>query len=246
MFDETLLESSPSRMSVLKSHHWLTSALAGGFEAAVIAAAVVIPLIYTEALPKMDGVTRSIPPPPAFGQSPAAKAIRRNVTRNRVTAPVIIPRTIAPLRDENEPPQPEAPAQLGVPTGLANGGIPNGVAFSLFDGSASPLPPALPARAATPKRIQVGGQVEAAKVIFSPPPEYPPLAKMARVEGVVRLEAVISKEGAIQDLKVIQGHALLVRSVLEAVSRWRYQPTLLNGDPVEVVTEIVVDFKLSD
>ena len=103
-----------------------------------------------------------------------------------------------------------------------------------------------PPKAATPKRIRVGGQVESAKLIFKPQPEYPPLAKMARIQGTVRLEAIISKDGTIQDLKVIQGHPLLVKAALEAVQRWRYQPTLLNGEPVEVVTEIDVNYTLAE
>ena len=76
-------------------------------------------------------------------------------------------------------------------------------------------------------------------------PIYPPLAKQARISGVVHLNAVISKDGTIQDLKVISGHPLLVPSALEAVKQWVYQPTLLNGEPVEVVTQIDVNFTLS-
>jgi protein TonB len=91
----------------------------------------------------------------------------------------------------------------------------------------------------------VGGQVEQAKLIFKPSPEYPPLAKMARIQGTVRLEAIIAKDGPIQDLKVLSGHPLLVKSALDAVKQWRYQPTLLNGEPVEVITEIDVNFTLA-
>jgi len=77
-------------------------------------------------------------------------------------------------------------------------------------------------------------------------PDYPPLARMARVQGTVRLEAVISTDGRIQNLRVLTGHPLLVNAALEAVARWRYQPTLLNGEPVEVVTEIDVNFTLAE
>jgi TonB family protein len=97
----------------------------------------------------------------------------------------------------------------------------------------------------TPKRIRVGGQVEQAKWIFHPNPAYPSLAKMGRVQGTVRLEAIISKDGTIQDLKVISGHPLLVKSALDTVAQWKYQPTLFNGEPVEVLTEIDVNFMLS-
>jgi TonB family protein len=93
-------------------------------------------------------------------------------------------------------------------------------------------------------RIRVAAEVEAAKLIFHPQPEYPPLAIMARIQGTVRLDAVIAQDGTVQDLRVISGHPLLVRAALEAVPRWRYQPTLLNGSPVEVSTEIDVNFTL--
>jgi len=94
-------------------------------------------------------------------------------------------------------------------------------------------------------QIWVDEQVEAEKLISSAPPEYPPLAKMARIQGTVRLAATISKDGTIQNLKVIAGHPLLVKAALESVQRWRYEPTLLNGQPVEVVTTIAVPFDQS-
>ena len=88
--------------------------------------------------------------------------------------------------------------------------------------------------------------MDPARLIFQPKPAYPPLALAAHVEGTVRMEAVIGRDGTIQDLNVISGHTLLVLAAREAVSRWRYQPTLLNGEPVEVVTEIQVSFKLAE
>ena len=76
-------------------------------------------------------------------------------------------------------------------------------------------------------------------------PVYPPLAKQARIQGTVILNAIISKDGTIQNLTVASGHALLVQAALDAVKQWVYQPTLLNGEPVEVTTEIDVNFTLS-
>jgi protein TonB len=76
-------------------------------------------------------------------------------------------------------------------------------------------------------------------------PLYPELARQVRIQGVVRLHALISKEGTIEELKVVNGHPLLVPSALEAVKQWAYQPTLLNGEPVGVETDIDVNFKLS-
>jgi protein TonB len=90
----------------------------------------------------------------------------------------------------------------------------------------------------------VGGQVQSAKIVSQPRPVYPPLARQARIQGTVRLEAVISKEGSVEELKVISGHPLLIQSALAAVQQWRYEPTLLNGVPVEVITTIDVNFTL--
>jgi protein TonB len=87
--------------------------------------------------------------------------------------------------------------------------------------------------------------VQAAKLIRQPKPQYPPLAKQARIQGTVRFNAVIGKDGTIQNLTLVSGHPLLVPSAQEAVRQWVYQPTLLNNEPVEVVTTIDVNFTLS-
>ena len=100
------------------------------------------------------------------------------------------------------------------------------------------------AQSATPRPIRVPGGEQAAKLISKVEPKYPPLAKMARIQGSVQLEVVISRGGAIKDLKVISGHPLLVKAALDAVQRWRYQPTLVHGEPGEVITDIQVFFLL--
>lgn len=101
-------------------------------------------------------------------------------------------------------------------------------------------PQALPP--STPVRIASG--VESAKLLFGPRPAYPPLARAARVQGAVKIQAIIGRDGAIQDLQVISGPPLLIAAAIEAVRQWRYQPTLLNGDAVEVVTDINVNFTI--
>lgn len=75
---------------------------------------------------------------------------------------------------------------------------------------------------------------------------YPPLAKQARIQGVVVLEAVIGKDGKIQNLRVITGHPLLIKAAQDAVSQWEYKPTMLNGEPVEVVTTVTVNFAFAN
>ena len=86
--------------------------------------------------------------------------------------------------------------------------------------------------------------MQSARLVNQARPVYPPLARQARVQGTVRLEAVISKEGSIEELTVTSGHPLLVQAALDAVKQWRYQPTLLNGVAVEVITTIDVNFTL--
>jgi protein TonB len=98
---------------------------------------------------------------------------------------------------------------------------------------------------AAPKRITVGGNVQQAMLVSQPRPVYPPLAKQARIQGVVRFTAIIGRDGTIQNLTLVSGHPLLVSAAQEAVKQWRYKPTLLNGEPVEVVTQIDVNFTLN-
>ena len=82
-------------------------------------------------------------------------------------------------------------------------------------------------------------------VIEHKDPTYPPLARQTRISGTVRLHAIIGKDGGVKELEVISGHPLLVQSALDAVRQWRYRPTQLNGDAVEVDTTIDVIFSLN-
>jgi protein TonB len=132
----------------------------------------------------------------------------------------------------------------GVPGGViggVKGGVPGGVAGGIVGGVPSVPPPA-----DGTKRITIGGNVQQAKLISQPKPVYPPLAKQARISGVVHLQAIIGKEGNVINLAVISGHPLLIPSAMEAVRQWVYQTTLLNGEPVEVITQIDVNYTLSD
>ena len=85
----------------------------------------------------------------------------------------------------------------------------------------------------------------AANILRQVKPPYPPLAKQARIQGTVRFNAVIGKDGTIQNLTLVSGHPMLVQSAQEAVKQWVYKPTLLNGEPVEVITTIDVNFTLN-
>ena len=239
--------------SAAKTDNWkrATLPLAYILEGLIMGVVILIPLIYTEALPKAQLTTMLTAPPPPPPPPPPAAVPPPKVQVHRVTmedlmkAPTVIPKTITKVKDEPEPPPQESAGVVGGVPGGMPGGSAGGVLGGIIGGMGGAPPPPPPPKPAT-KRIRVGGQVEQAKWIFHPNPEYPPLAKMARIQGTVRLEAIISKDGTIQDLKVLSGHPLLVKSAIDAVSRWRYQPTLLNGEPVEVVTEIDVNFMLSE
>jgi TonB family protein len=108
-----------------------------------------------------------------------------------------------------------------------------------------PPPPPPTSDGSTPRRIRVGGNVQQMMLIQQPRPVYPPLAKQARIQGVVRFNAIIATDGTVATLTVESGHPLLVDAAVESVKQWVYKPTLLNGEPVEVVTVIDVNFTLS-
>ena len=109
----------------------------------------------------------------------------------------------------------------------------------------APTPAQLPPPASGMMRIRVGGNVQAANLIKKVTPMYPPLAKQARISGTVQFTALIGADGAIQSLQLVSGHPLLVESAQDAVKQWMYKPTLLNGNPVEVITQIDVNYTLT-
>jgi protein TonB len=134
------------------------------------------------------------------------------------------------------------------------GGVPGGAAGGVIGGiigsvpTAAPPPPPPPVKQEVKQvvqRIRVGGNVQQAKLVRQVKPVYPPLAKQARIQGVVKFTAIIAKDGTISNLQLVSGHPLLVPSAQEAVKQWIYHPTLLNQEPVEVITQIDVNFTLS-
>ena len=174
----------------------------------------------------------------------------RQFDAGKLMAPKQIPKEIAMIKEEELPPAAGVPGVVGGVPGGVPGGAPGGVIGGIIGSVPSAAPPPPPPvkeapKPVTPQAIRVGGNVQAAKLIRQPKPVYPPLAKQARIQGTVRFNAVIGKDGTIQNLTLVSGHPLLVPSATEAVKQWVYQPTLLNGEPVEVVTQIDVNFTLS-
>jgi len=118
----------------------------------------------------------------------------------------------------------------------------------LKDNMAAHEPPTVRLDPVSPqaKQIRVGSGVMRMKRLESPPPKYPPLARQARVTGTVKLSVLLGADGAVQRLEVVDGHPLLIPAALDAVKDWKYEPTLLNGEPVEVRTEVDINFTLSE
>ena len=243
MFEDSLLEGG-GRGKTKKP--W-TVALSFVLQSIVTGIMVLIPLIYTEALPRHELMTFLMapppppPPPPPPAAMPKVRVIPKPVAQpQEMVQPKVIPRQVAMIKEEPPPP----PGPVGGVVGGVAGGFDGGTGGGIIGGIISAAPPPPPPPPPPPERVRVGGQVAAAKLISQPRPNYPPLARQARIQGTVRLEAVISKEGVIENLEVISGHPLLIQAALDAVRRWRYQPTLLNGVPVEVITTIDVNFTL--
>lgn len=112
---------------------------------------------------------------------------------------------------------------------------------------APPPPPPPPSPPGSPNgstRLRVGGNVQAANLVQHVDPTYPPLALQARIQGTVRFNAIIAKDGTMANLTVLSGHPMLIQAALEAVRQWLYKPTLVNGEPAEVITTIEVNFTL--
>ncbi len=109
-------------------------------------------------------------------------------------------------------------------------------------------PPPPPPKAEAPKVIavpvRVGGNVRSPRLVKRVEPEYPLLAKASRIKGSVRLEAILTEEGKVADLKLVSGHPLLVESAMKAARQWEYEPTYLNDIPARVILFITVNFSL--
>ncbi|MBI1897835.1 MAG: energy transducer TonB [Acidobacteria bacterium] len=218
---------------------------------------ILIPLVYTDTLPRTQLTSFLVapppppppPPPPAAAPVKVVKVAPRQFDAGRLMAPKQIPKDIAMIKEEELPPVTASAGVVGGVPGGVPGGTPGGVLGGIIGSVPTAAPPPPPVKEApkpvTPKQIRVGGQVQAAKLIRQPKPTYPPLARQARIQGTVRFNAVIGRDGSIQNLTLVSGHPLLVPSAQEAVRQWVYQPTLLNGEPVEVVTVIDVNFTLS-
>lgn len=243
MFEDCLLESGGR----LKTNRLWTTTLSALLQAFLIGIMILVPLIYTEALPKQQLMTFLVapppppPPPPPAAAVQAVKVVQTDIEEGRLRTPTKIPQKVAMIKEEEAPPPVSA---MGGVMGGVPGGVPGGQMGGVLGGILSSSSMAAP-KLATPQRVRVSQGVSEGMLVTKVTPPYPPMAKMARVQGSVILQAVISKNGSIENLRVVSGHPMLVQAALDAVKQWRYRPYLLNGEPVEVETQITVNFSLT-
>jgi protein TonB len=243
MFEDSLVESGGR----IKTKRGATTVISFILEFLFLGILVLLPLIFTEAHPTKQLMTliTAPPPPPPPPPPPAAapvivKKIQSELDNGQLRTPTAIPKKIQMIK-EDEPPPTAGPAGVvgGVP-----GGVPGGAMGGVLGSVMSSVPMAVP-KVATPTRVRVSQGVSQGLLVHKVTPQYPPLAKQARIQGVVVLQALIGKDGSIQNLHVVSGHPMLTNAALEAVKEWKYKPYYLNGEPVEVETTINVNFSLS-
>jgi len=214
--------------------------------------ALLVPLVYTEALDvkAFTSTWLMAPPPPPPPPPPPASAMQPvkrikpvlQTPAGRLIAPAVIPKEIAIIRDA---PESELDVYGGVLGGVSRGvpggqmgGVIGGVIGGVLAAVPKPLPP-------PPKEaIRVGGKIRPPRLLRRIEPLYPEIAKAARIQGDVRIDAIIDPTGRVIEMKVLSGHALRATAALSAVQQWIYEPTFLNEQPIAVVLEVTVNFRL--
>jgi protein TonB len=245
LFSDILIESAAPE----QRRRGLATTFSFAFQCVIIGVLLILPLMFTEALPTQQLLTMLVtapppPPPPAPAVAQVVKIAQTDVMNTgQLRTPTRIPRKVEMIREEEAPP----PAISGGVIGGIPGGIPGGQLGGVIGGiiSSSASSTAIIPKIQPAKRIRISQGVTQGMVISKIEPTYPKLALSARVTGVVLVRAIISREGTITELQVVKGHPILVPAALEAVKQWRYRPYLLNGEPVEVETYITVTFQIS-
>jgi len=255
MFEQSVVEAR-----AITARPWTLAVSVMG-QAVLVTAAVVLPMLYPETLKRVvtlvpvGGPPRAYHPPAPERVEPGRMRVASSTTpRLAFVQPVTIPHGVKLVQEE-------LPEFGGSLTGSAQEGVPGGIdvpGTGIGPGSIRITPPPVPAPPKPvehhvvspapppqPAQIRRGGDVQASLLIYKPEPIYPPLAKQARISGAVHLSAIISTDGKIAQLRAMSGHPLLVSAAMDAVKRWVYSPTLLNGAPVEVITEVTVTFTLN-
>jgi len=242
LFCDSLLDSSARE----RKRRGLATTVSFIFQCLVVSTLLILPLMFTEALPTAQLVTMLVapppPPPPPPPPAAAVEIVRQTdmMSDGQLRTPTRIPRRVEMIREEEVPPPSNGGVVGGIPGGIPGGqlgGVIGGILSSTSSIAAIPkLEPV--------KRVRVSQGVTQGMALKKVEPAYPKLAISMRVTGAVVLKAIIGKDGGIKELQVVSGHPILVPSALDAVKQWQYRPYLLNGEPVEVETTITVTFQL--
>lgn len=248
MFRESLIETS----GVMRARRrWAT--LASFFlETAALSVLVLVPLIYTEALPSLH-FADTVPPPPGRPAPPAPKQHRTELVKvppelqpAGFQAPHFIPRTIDMTPDRKPAvgqAEDQPPCVICVDGGVPPDDRSSGQRMITTILKAGPDPFVIKGPS-HPSVLRLS-HMEPGMLIVRVEPKYPPLAVQSRTQGTVLLTARIGRDGRIEGLEAVSGHPMLIPAALDAVRQWRYRPTMLNGHPVEVETQITVNFRLA-
>jgi protein TonB len=242
IFADSLLENSWAQRT---RRSW-TTLISFAVQALGLVLLLLVPLWKTVGLPTQHTLStpislgRAVPVSPGLtAQIAPATAVQSNFHSDRLMQPSRIPAVIAMTAEELS-----APAPVGTGTGVEGVGLPGtsiGLPTSLLSGS---RPVLLPAPASVARTFRTSSMLEGS-LIRRVQPVYPALARSARIQGTVVLFAVISRAGTIDNLRVLSGHPLLVPAAIDAVRQWRYHPYILNSEPIEVETQITVNFLLA-
>jgi len=219
--------------------------LAFALQATILGVLLLIPLLFTEGLDlyKVSAVMLVAPPPPAppppLAMRAQAVVPKQALLHPQLTTPTVIPKKISVSAPDAGGPAPMiADSDAGVP-----GGIAGGVLGGIGTGPAPPPPPTPAAKPHEPGRIFSGMKEPA--LIYAPPLVYSPIARQAHIAGTVVIEAVIDEKGNVTQVHVVSGPPLLLDSALKAVAGRKYQPTILDGQPVSIRFDVRVEFRLS-
>jgi periplasmic protein TonB len=234
------------------------------FHGLLILTVLIIPLLLPQSISERQLLIALVspigpppPPPPPPVALPAvsvpqmAKPQVRPATADALIMPTAIPKEVVKLVEE--PIAPPAGVMGGVPGGIPGGslgGVLGGIlsANNNANGLASappppPPPPVPPPKIAATAPLRVGGDVKEPRPLKMVPPVYPPLASKTRVSGTVVLEATLTGEGTVEEIRVLSGHPLLIEAAIAAVKQWQYEPTMLNGIPVPIILTAKVHFQ---
>jgi protein TonB len=246
LFADSLLDSGAQE----KKRRKFAAMISFNVQCLVIGTLIIVPLMFTDVLPKQQLLTYLMAPPPPPPPPPAAQAVAKVVKQvqsellnGQLRTPSRIPEKVQMIREEEAPP----PLSTGGVVGGVAGGIPGGQLGGIIGGIVSQTSnlASVPKLAVVqPKRIRVSQGVTRGLLIRKIEPTYPLLARQARVQGEVILKAIVTREGDIKELELVSGHPMLAPAAIAAVKQWHYRPFLLNGEPIEVETMVTVTFNL--